>query len=201
MNFLAHCQLAWPDAGLVAGALEGDYFKGPLRGQLPGDIEAGVALHRAIDAYSDSHPLITGLRPYFPTELRRYSGILIDLSFDYFLSHHWQRFGPTPLADFNEAVYRLLQDQRAHLSPGTRRMVQRLVDHDLLNRYGDWATIIRSAEYISRRLQRDNSLASCGPALTALQLTLERAFVDFYPELSNFVDERRQNLPGDSGAP
>jgi acyl carrier protein phosphodiesterase len=25
MNFLAHFHLAWPDAGLVAGGLEGDY--------------------------------------------------------------------------------------------------------------------------------------------------------------------------------
>ena len=29
MNFLAHFHLAWPDAGLVAGGLEGDYYKGP----------------------------------------------------------------------------------------------------------------------------------------------------------------------------
>ena len=51
MNYLAHFHLAWPDPGLVVGGLEGDYYKGPLRGDLPGDIESGVRLHRAIDAY------------------------------------------------------------------------------------------------------------------------------------------------------
>ena len=30
MNFLAHFQLAWPDEGLVAGGLEGDFYKGRL---------------------------------------------------------------------------------------------------------------------------------------------------------------------------
>ncbi len=53
MNFLAHFHLAWPDEGLVAGGLEGDYIKGPLRGALPPDLERGIKLHRAIDAYTD----------------------------------------------------------------------------------------------------------------------------------------------------
>jgi len=30
VNFLAHFHLAGPDGGLIAGGLEGDYFKGPL---------------------------------------------------------------------------------------------------------------------------------------------------------------------------
>ena len=42
MNFLAHFQLAWPDEGLVLGALEGDYYKGPLGSELPGDLARGV---------------------------------------------------------------------------------------------------------------------------------------------------------------
>ena len=86
MNFLAHFHLAWPDEGLVAGGLEGDYHKGPLRGELPPAIERGVKLHRAIDAYTDSHPLIQQLRRDLPRNLRRYAGSLIDLSFDQYLA-------------------------------------------------------------------------------------------------------------------
>ncbi len=187
MNFLAHCHLAWPESGLVAGALEGDYFKGPLRGQLPRDIEAGVALHRAIDAFSDSHPLIADLRRQFPAQLRRYSGILIDLSFDYYLSHQWRRFAPQPLAAFNSEVYRLLQARAGELSPGTRRMVARLIRYDLLNRYGDWNTIVDSAGHIGQRLRRNNALSHCGPALTGMQPELEQTFSSFYPQLLAFV--------------
>ncbi len=194
MNFLSHCQLAWPDAGLVAGAIEGDYFKGPLRGQLAADIEAGVVLHRAIDAYSDSHPVIADLRQHFPPQLRRHSGILIDLTFDYYLSHYWQRFGEQSLASFSSEVYRLLESRAPALSPGSRRMVARLVEHDLLNRYGEWDTILRSAAHIARRLRRPNSLADCEPALSDLRPELEAAFLIFYPQLGTFVTQQRALL-------
>ena len=62
MNFLAHFHLAWPDEGLIAGGLEGDYLKGPLRGELPPELERGIKLHRAIDAYTDKHDLVRQLR-------------------------------------------------------------------------------------------------------------------------------------------
>ena len=92
MNFLAHFQLAWPDEGLVLGALEGDYYKGPLGSELPGDLARGVRLHRAIDAYTDNHAAVAQLRRGFPSGLRRYAGILIDLGFDHYLTQHWHSF-------------------------------------------------------------------------------------------------------------
>lgn|GEM_PF-3533031 len=41
-------------------------MQGPLRGALPPDLERGIKLHRAIDAYTDEHPLIQQLRPGLP---------------------------------------------------------------------------------------------------------------------------------------
>ena len=86
MNFLAHFHLAWPDEGLIAGGLEGDFYKGPLRDDLPEAVARGVQLHRAIDAYTDQHPALKELRAELPPHLRRFAGIVIDLSFDHFLS-------------------------------------------------------------------------------------------------------------------
>jgi len=131
LNFLAHFHLAWPDEGLVAGGLEGDYCKGPLRGELPDDIERGVRLHRAVDAYTDGHPLIAQLRRDLPGDLRRYAGILIDLSFDHFLSKHWERYCDIPLAQFNAGVYRSLRNREHALSCGSRRMLARLVERKI----------------------------------------------------------------------
>ena len=74
MNFLAHFQLAWPDEGLVLGALEGDYYKGPLGSELPNGLARGVRLHRAIDAYTDNHAAVAELRRGFPSGLLRYAG-------------------------------------------------------------------------------------------------------------------------------
>ena len=193
MNFLAHFHLAWPEDGLLAGALEGDYHKGPVSDTLSADLARGVRLHRAIDAYTDQHPAIAAVRSNFPTGLRRYAGILIDLSFDHYLSQHWQRYAGLQLDDFNQQVLARLETRRSSLSSGSQRMLGRLREHDLLNRYHDWTTVTGSAVRIGERFQRGNPLRDSARELEPLRSQLETAFLDFYPELQAFTEDWRGN--------
>lgn len=194
MNFLAHFQLASPDEALVIGALEGDYLKGPLRGELPAGIERGVKLHRAIDAFTDQHPLMAQLRRQFPIEVRRYSGILIDLSFDHFLSNHWQRFSSVSLETFNASVYRSLEANKHHLGPGAQRMQSRMQQYDLLGMYGQWHTIGATAARIGERFSRHNPFLETQQHLEPMRARLEQAFLDFYPELVDFCRHKKLQL-------
>lgn len=186
MNFLAHFHLAWPDEGLIAGGLEGDYLKGLLRGQLPAGVERGVKLHRAIDAYTDGHPLIAQLRRELPPGLRRYAGILIDLSFDHYLSLHWSRFSSLPLVQFNQEIYRILATHRDVLSDGASDMVDRLVEYDVLNLYLDWDTVPATAARIGQRFKRHNPFLDLDRELVPAKAALEQTFLNFYPQLESF---------------
>lgn len=194
MNFLAHFHLAWPDEGLVLGGLEGDYYKGPLRGDLPLDIERGVRLHRAIDAYTDDHPVVRQLRRDFPPELRRFAGILIDLCFDHFLSLHWSRYAQLELPRFNAEVYRSLQRRGELLSPNSQHMLARMVEHDILGIYHRWETVPASAERIGQRFRRHNPFTDVDAPLSAFRPQLESAFLDFYPDLISFSEQHKQHL-------
>jgi len=194
VNFLAHFHLAWPDEGMVAGGLEGDYYKGALRGQLPEAIERGVRLHRAIDAYTDEHPVVASLRRDFPVGLRRYAGILIDLSFDHFLSKYWEHYCDIPLGQFNARVYSALLAQEHALSDGSRRMLARMVEHDILGLYLDWETVPASAARIGQRFRRGNPLADVGRDLAPVRARLEGAFLEFYPELRAFSASHSDRL-------
>ncbi len=190
MNFLAHFHLAWPDAELIAGGLEGDYYKGPLRGGLPPGLEAGVRLHRAIDAYTDQHPRIAHLRAQLPPQLRRYAGILIDLSFDHYLSRHWSRYCDVELTRFNADVYAALAANRDQLSPGSQGMLERLEEHDILNLYHDWRTVTATAERIGERFGRGNPFVGIASAIGPARKDLEATFLAFYPQLRNFSQQQ-----------
>lgn len=194
MNFLAHFHLAWPDDELIAGGLEGDYFKGPLSGQLPEGIERGVQLHRAIDGFTDRHPAVEAVRCEFQHGLRRYAGILIDLSFDHFLSRHWQQFADMALPDFNSGIYRSLEQQRELLSPDAQHMHSRLVEYDLLGIYQQWETVPASAERIGNRFRRENPFTGIDGELEQRRDRLEEAFLDFYPDLVEFAQVQRDKL-------
>ena len=194
MNFLAHFHLAWPDEGLVVGALEGDFRKGWLRGDLPGDIERGVALHRGIDAYTDSHALMAELRREFAPEMQRYAGILIDLSFDHYLSRYWHRFSDLPLAEFIPRVYRRLEQNSHHLSGQAESMRQRMLEHDILGKYSHWETVPASAARIGERFRRGNPFLDAQADLEPLRHRLEGAFLAFYPELLDWTAAARKAL-------
>ena len=53
MNYLAHLHLGGDRPAQLLGSLYGDFVKGPLAGQWPAEIEAGIRLHRRIDAFTD----------------------------------------------------------------------------------------------------------------------------------------------------
>ena len=186
MNFLAHFHLAWPEELLVVGGLEGDFHKGPLSGGLADELRAGVSLHRAIDAYTDKHPVVAGLRREFPPGLRRYAGILIDLCFDHFLAREWASYCELPRADFAAEVYRMLDKHAAALSRDAAQMESRLQQYDILNRYQHWDTIIAAAQRIGQRLRRDNPLAATDELTRPLLPKISRAFQAFYPDLVQF---------------
>lgn len=194
MNYLAHFHLAWPDEDLLAGGLEGDYFKGPLKQQLPEGMARGVRLHRAIDAYTDQHPELADLRAAFSPELRRFAGILVDLSFDHFLSLHWSRFADQPLEDFNSHVYQGLMARRRDFSPAARRMLDRLVKYDLLGIYSEWETVPASASRVGQRFSRGNPFLAIDDQLASLRPRMESAFINFYPELQAFAQNQRKAL-------
>lgn len=186
MNFLAHFHLAWPEEQLVAGGLEGDYYKGRLAPDLVPGVAAGIRLHRAIDAYTDDHPVLRDLRREFPADLRRYAGILIDLSFDHYLSRYWEHFSELPLHQFNAEVYAILERQGRLLSHPARRMAGRLRDYDVLGHYARWESVPASAARVGERFRRGNPLLNTHAQLDRLRERLDQCFLDFYPDLVRF---------------
>ena len=89
MNFLAHSLLGFGDDALVAGQIAGDFVRGTDLSGLAPRIALGVRMHRAIDARTDAHPAVAALRARFPTGLRRFAGIAIDVGLDRAVARDW----------------------------------------------------------------------------------------------------------------
>lgn len=192
MNHLAHFHLSWPRAELVVGALEGDFHRGPLPGSLSPTLVDGVALHRAVDGFTDSHPLLAEARAGFPQGTRRYAGIMMDLCFDYFLARHWRNYSDIGHSAFSHKVYGMLRAGK-DLSHRARRAASWLEQNDVLTHYQNWRAVTDAASRIGGRLSRENPLHRTGDILDPLLPELEETFLAFYPELigfsSSFVSE------------
>lgn len=186
MNYLAHFHLAQAEPALIAGALLGDYVKGPLKGSLPADVERGVVLHRKIDAFTDDYAQAQQLHALFPGEFRRCSGIMLDLYFDHLLARSWHDYEEETLTQFSCRVQANL-DEYEHLLPSAAKgFKQRLQQHDLLSRYAQAETIDRTLQHIAGKLRAPNPLANAMPHLNARDAELAAVFEVFYPALQRF---------------
>lgn len=166
MNFLAHLWLAGPDEGARLGAVAGDFVKGALPGDLPADIAGGVALHRAIDAFADSHPAFQRSRERVTGPQRRFAGVMVDMFYDHFLAAEWPIWHPgEALPDYAARQYALLAAHRHRLPARAAPVVARMAEHDWLSSYREVDSIVYALDRIARRLKRPDAFLGCGEAL------------------------------------
>ncbi len=193
MNYLAHLHLGGDAPAELLGSLYGDFVKGPLAGQWPAAIEAGIALHRRIDAFTDNHPLQARARARFPVERRRVAGIFLDLFFDHCLARDWQRYSDQPLQHFTDRVYRVLAAE-PQLPGSLQRIAPRMAAQDWLGSYEEFEVLGQVVAGMSRRLSRPGLLDGGLDELRRLYEPLSEDFSAFYPELMAFAREQREAL-------
>lgn len=187
VNHLAHALLAGTDSDRVLGGVLGDFVRGTPDPALPIGVREGIALHRAIDGYTDRHPEVMAARALFEPPYRRYAGIALDMWFDHLLARDFARWAPLPLADFSTDLRELLRRQDALLPPPARRFAHYMQTHALPAGYADPEVLGRALAGIGQRLRRDNPLGHMLPVLQEMEAPLQARFDAFFPQLQRFA--------------
>ncbi|MDB5980722.1 MAG: hypothetical protein JWQ69_1737 [Pseudomonas sp.] len=186
MNYLAHLHLGGQRPAQLLGSLYGDFVKGPLPGRFTPELEASIQLHRSIDSFTDAHPLVKQSLARFPSERRRYAGIVLDVFFDHCLARDWALYAQQPLDAFTANVYRVLADE-PELPERLARIAPHMAAHDWLGSYREFEVLEQVLGGISRRLSRPEGLAGAMHELQALYQPLSADFAEFYPLLQDFA--------------
>ena len=183
MNYLAHLYLAEQSREGLLGSLLGDFVKGRLDDRYPETVRRGIALHRAIDSFTDAHPLHLASRNRIGSQRRRYAGIIIDVCYDHFLCRHLTDYSRESLAGFAARVYDILGEHRDDLPDRLRRIAPHMIADDWLGSYSDLANVGRALDGIAQRIARSNPLAGALTEIEANYTALDDDFRRFFPEL------------------
>jgi acyl carrier protein phosphodiesterase len=183
MNYLAHlfCSPASPDSQL--GNFIADFVKGRVDGRFPRAVEEGIRDHRTADLFTDSHEIFSASRRLISRERRRFSGVIIDVLYDHFLTTGWDRYSSVGLDEFVGTVYENLGRHEAPLPHPVRLVIERMIREDWLRSYGTVDGLDRTFWRISRRLSRENTLGSAVVELEANYSALHGHFHRFFPRL------------------
>jgi acyl carrier protein phosphodiesterase len=196
MNWLAHLLLSEPEVEFRLGNLLADVVKGKARAALPPGVRRGIACHQAIDAFTDSHPVVHRSKRRIGEEHGRFAGILVDIFYDHFLARDWPRYAGGALDDFTAEVYASFHAYAAEALPEeARELLTRLSEGDLLGSYRRVAGIEAALDRLSRRLEvrlgRPFALGRAVAELEAQYKEFGRDFAEFFPELRAHVEAVR----------
>jgi acyl carrier protein phosphodiesterase len=195
MNYLAHTLLSHQSAEAILGAVLGDFVKGPLGADYPPAVRDAIGLHRAVDRYTDAHPVVLSSRRLVSDARRRFAPIMVDVFYDHFLARHWSDYCDVPLHRFAHQVYEVLQAHRAVVPERLQRVAPRMAADDWLNAYAEVAGMQAAINGIARRLHRFRRAAVLhGGADELIQhyAAFERDFRLFFPELRRHVADHHR---------
>ena len=192
MNWLAHILLAGDNEDDQLGGVLADLLTMPQVMLLPPGVRRGVALHHAIDAFSDAHPAVVasgqrissagvGLRPAA-------AAIAVDMLYDHLLARQWALHCPTHnLETFCANFYRVASRHAAAMPPRARLALELMQAENWLLSYRELGEIRQVLERIRRRLSPRAAEAS--PLASAVDVFARdpKAFADdfarFWPDV------------------
>jgi len=194
MNYLSHLFLAEDTEESKIGNLLGDFVKGRLDGGFSPEIIKGIMTHRKVDSFTDSHEIVKQTKRLISPGRRRYSGVLVDIFFDHFLTLQWNDFSDTNFNQYIEDTYLiLLKYQDIYPLKGKAR-IPRIVEKDWLRKYGDYEGLSLVFDRMSVRVKRENPLKGSEEELRGNYSQIEKNFNIFFPELIAYVEKIRTEL-------
>jgi acyl carrier protein phosphodiesterase len=191
MNHFAHLVLSQATVESTVGNLLGDFARGVDVTALPAPVHAGLLNHRAVDRFTDSHPLVLEMKRCFSRPRRRFAGIALDIYFDHLLLSHWERFEQRGLDDLIDEFYRRMAVGRS-LMPGTemRRVTRRMIDYDWFGSYRDADAIAETLDRVAARIRFANEFDNAIEDLQRHHPFIRDGFFEFYPQLQQYITEQ-----------
>lgn len=183
MNYLAHAYLSGDNNELLVGNFIADGIRGNKILHLPSGVQAGIMLHRAIDTFTDTHPVNAEMRKLFYPTAGKYAGVVLDIFYDYLLANNWQKFSSERLEDFVDRCYQLIEDNVSLLPDKTAYMFPYMRQFNWLLNYRMEEGIMKSLQGLSKRIVNEPKLGAAGELAFKQKDLIQEAFLTFFPEL------------------
>jgi len=223
VNYLAHAYLSFGIPDVVVGNLISDFVKGKKQLEYPDSIRKGITLHRAIDTFTDSHPVTRHAKSYFRAAYGLYSGALTDVVYDHFLANDPVAFpgegvevvpgapgeeqegaagagaagavGAIPLAAFAQRTYRQLATRESLFPERFARMFPYMRNQDWLYHYRYKEGIFNSFAGLARRAAYMPPPQQACELFEAHFTDLEACYREFFPSLRDFAVRTMEDRP------
>lgn len=194
VNWLAHFVLSPDNDRVRLGNWLPDVLSRPELDRVTDPLlRQGMELHRRIDGLTDAHPAVAAARARLPASQRRFSGIILDVVWDHFLSRNFTTLTGGEIDPFVTRVEAGLLLQQATLPSELRAVLARMIGEGWLRSYGTADGVELTLSRISRRLST-RARSAFSPA--AARQAIEHGYHDYEADFHRLWFHLRDAIAG-----
>lgn len=190
MNFLAHIYLSGNSDLVKIGNFMADGIRGKQFENYPQQIQEGILLHRAIDTFTDAHPIFRESTKKLHPRYHHYAGVIVDVLYDHFLAKNWNTYSAEDLEDYIERFYQSLKENYAVLSPRTTSFMAVMFRENWLLRYKTIEGIEHILTQMDRRTKNVSQMRFATEELQKYYTEFENEFTLFFEELRTYANKK-----------
>jgi acyl carrier protein phosphodiesterase len=183
MNFLAHIFLSGNNLEIMVGNFIGDFVKGAQMDDYPDNIRSGIRLHREIDRFTDTHPIVLKSKERLRPEFRHYSPVIVDVFYDHYLAKDWEQFSNITLEEYTHEFYNKIGQFKEVLPDSANHMLTYMKRDNWLYNYRLTEGIHRALSGMARRTPYNSKMEQAAKFLEQDYDAYATEFHNFFPEL------------------
>ncbi len=184
MNYLAHLYLSGEDEGITVGNFISDSVKGMIAiEKYPKKIQEGILLHRRIDHFMDNHPIVKEGAKRLKPEFGRWSGVIMDLFYDHYLSVHWSKFVDVDLDSYVESRFRMIENNWEVLPDEIKDVFPKMKNGRWLLHYGNLEGLKIIFEKMDVKINRGTQMVNAVSVLADYYDEYEKEFFEYMKEV------------------
>lgn len=188
MNFLAHLYLSGNDNDILIGNFIADSVKGKAYQNFRPKIQQGIILHRKIDELTDNHIITKDLASLFKPGYQKYSGIVIDIFYDHFLSKNWNKFSEIKLENFIKRCHKVLLLNLAILPSKVQGFLPIMIATNRLMSYSKIEGLKTSLERMAKYTSLPEASNFAIKTLNANYDYFNKSFLSFFEDIIQQVE-------------
>lgn len=187
MNYLAHTFLSFGYGDVMIGNFIADALRGKETEKYNATVNNGFLLHRAIDNFTDHHPIVKQSKQRLDSKYGKYDAVVIDILYDYLLANNWSLYATITLELHAQKVYDAIECQLDIMPAKVQQSFPYIKAQNWLVNYGNYDGISESLNSMARRATFDSHMDEAIVDLKQHRSLLQQDFNAFFPEMISFA--------------